>query len=230
MLDRALVDDLDEVVVEQHGAQRQDGEGHLDVVVGQDLGQHVRHVVKFRELFADDAPEGHFDVVHEMVQDVEHDRALALGERRIVILEHPGDGLGEGLAPLGRLVARQLKEIDALNSSHGGRPASLTGAGARRCACALRLAPLPGRFQPRCYHPTPGAAISKCVREAGYEAGSSRQHGHQLLKVPSIAARIAAIRQRMAEDGCRETGVFVSAMVIYYHGRRVEAPHPWLLP
>ena len=40
--------------------------------------------------------------------------------------------------------------------------------------------------------------FANAAREAGNEAGSARQQGHRLLKVPGIASRIAAIRQGMA--------------------------------
>ena len=68
----------------------------------------------------------------------------------------------------------------------------------------------------------PNAA--NAAREAGYEAASARQQGHRLLRMGEIAARIAEIRQRMADDGCRETGVLLGKLQNIYN-RAIEDRH-----
>ena len=83
------------------------------------------------------------------------------------------------------------------------------------------LSPRQETFRHSCVY-FPNAA--NAAREAGYEAASSRQQGHRLLKAPAVAARIAAIRQGMAEDGCRETGVLLGKLE-NVHNRAIEDRH-----
>ena len=68
----------------------------------------------------------------------------------------------------------------------------------------------------------PNAA--NAAREAGYGAASVRQQGHRLPRTPCVAARVAAIRRTMAEDGCRETGVLLGKLE-NVHNRAIEDRH-----
>ncbi len=68
----------------------------------------------------------------------------------------------------------------------------------------------------------PNAA--NAAREAGYGAASARQQGHRLPRTPCVAARVAAIRRTMAEDGCRETGVLLGKLE-NVHNRAIEDRH-----
>ena len=87
-----------------------------------------------------------------------------------------------------------------------------------------RDTPLSPRQETFCHSYVYYPNAANAAREAGYEAGSSRQHGHRLLNVPSIAALIAAIRQRMAVDGCGETGVLLGKLENVYN-RAIEDRH-----
>ncbi len=81
--------------------------------------------------------------------------------------------------------------------------------------------PLSPRQETFCHSYVYFPNAANAAREAGYEAGSSRQQGHRLLKAPAVAARIAAIRRRMADDGCRETGVLLGKLE-NVHNRAIE--------
>ena len=84
--------------------------------------------------------------------------------------------------------------------------------------------PLSPRQETFCHSYVYFPNAANAAREAGYEASSSRQQGHRLLKAQAVAARIAAIRQRMAEDGCRETGVLLGKLENVYN-RAIEDRH-----
>ena len=84
--------------------------------------------------------------------------------------------------------------------------------------------PLSARQETFCHSYVYYPNASNAAREAGYAGASSRQQGHRLLKVRAIAARIAEIRRRMAEDGCRETGVLLGKLE-NVHNRAIEDRH-----
>ncbi len=84
--------------------------------------------------------------------------------------------------------------------------------------------PLSARQETFCHSYVYFPNAANAAREAGYEAGSARQQGHRLLRTPSVAARIAAIRRGMAEDGCRETGVLLGKLETVYN-RAIEDHH-----
>lgn len=68
------------------------------------------------------------------------------------------------------------------------------------------------------------ANAADAALEAGYASGSRRQQGHRLLNAPAIAARVAAIRRRLAEEGCRETAVLLGKLENVYN-RAIEHRH-----
>ncbi len=84
--------------------------------------------------------------------------------------------------------------------------------------------PLSPRQETFCHSYVYFPNAANAAREAGYEAASARQQGHRLLRTPCVAARVAAIRQRMAEDGCRETGVLLGKLE-NVHNRAIEDHH-----
>ena len=87
-----------------------------------------------------------------------------------------------------------------------------------------RATPLSPRQETFCHSYVYFPNAANAAREAGYEAASARQQGYRLLRAPAIAARIAAIRQRMADDGCRETGVLLGKLE-NVHNRAIEDRH-----
>lgn len=64
-------------------------------------------------------------------------------------------------------------------------------------------APLSERQEAFCQAYVCSANAAQAAREAGYAEGSARQSGHRLLCMPQIAARIEAIRETLALQGCR---------------------------
>ena len=89
---------------------------------------------------------------------------------------------------------------------------------------SLSDTPLSPRQETFCHSYVYFPDAANAAREAGYEAASARQQGHRLLKVAAIAARIAEIRTRMADDGCRETGVLLGKLENVYN-RAIEDHH-----
>ena len=88
---------------------------------------------------------------------------------------------------------------------------------------SLSDTPLSPRQETFCHSYVYYPNASNAAREAGLR-GSSRQQGHRLLKVRAIAARIAEIRRRVAEDGCRETSVLLGKLENVYN-RAIEDRH-----
>ena len=84
--------------------------------------------------------------------------------------------------------------------------------------------PLSPRRETFCHSYVYFPNAANAAREAGYEAASARQQGHRLLRTPAIAARVAAIRRGMADDGCRETGVLLGKLE-NVHNRAIEDRH-----
>ncbi len=84
--------------------------------------------------------------------------------------------------------------------------------------------PLSPRQETFCHSYVYFPNAANAAREAGYEAASARQQGHRLLRTTGVAARIAAIRRGMADDGCRETGVLLGKLE-NVHNRAIEDRH-----
>jgi len=61
------------------------------------------------------------------------------------------------------------------------------------------------------------ANAALAARQAGYAAASARQSGHRLLSKPHVAARVAGIRQHMAREGCRNTGILLGKLENVYN-------------
>ena len=89
---------------------------------------------------------------------------------------------------------------------------------------SLSDTPLSPRQETFCHSYVYFPNAANAAREAGYEAASARQQGHRLLRTAGIAARIAAIRRGMADDGCRETGVLLGELENIYN-RAIEDRH-----
>ncbi|MDP6573015.1 MAG: terminase small subunit [Rhodospirillales bacterium] len=94
----------------------------------------------------------------------------------------------------------------------------------RTASLSPSATPLSPRQEVFCHSYVYFPNASNAAREAGYEAASARQQGHRLLRIPAIAARVAAIRRGMAEDGCRETGVLLGKLENIYN-RAIEDRH-----
>lgn len=58
---------------------------------------------------------------------------------------------------------------------------------------------------------------SEAAYVAGYALGSCRHQGYRLLRIPAVVARIAEIRRRLAEDGCREIAVQLGKLENVYN-------------
>jgi len=68
------------------------------------------------------------------------------------------------------------------------------------------------------------ANAALAARQAGYSPKTCRQQGHQLLKKPPVAARIAAIRADLAIEGCRDTVILLGKLENVYN-RALEDRH-----
>jgi len=68
------------------------------------------------------------------------------------------------------------------------------------------------------------ANAALAARQAGYAPGSARQQGHRLLRKPGVAARIAEIREGLAQEGCRSTATLLGKLENIYN-RALEAGH-----
>ena len=114
MLERAVVNELDQLLVLQDGAAQQDGMGDFDVVVGQGAHQVARRRGLIRQALGQRAPHLDLDVVDELTKDVAHQRALAIVERPAVGAEQVRHHVDQRLSARDRFVARELEEVSRL--------------------------------------------------------------------------------------------------------------------
>jgi hypothetical protein len=120
--ERAVLDDLDQLDVLQHGALGQDGVRHLDIVVGEDGDEIGRRAALAGQPFGQRPALAHFDVVDQVAEDVGHDRPLGIPQHGVGVEEQVADDLDEPRPAFERAVARerhQLVEIDLLGGTHG---------------------------------------------------------------------------------------------------------------
>ena len=94
----AVPDDADQFRVAQHRALPEDRLGDLDLVVGQLDDEFVRRVGGAGQALGEVAPHHHLAVVDELAQDVGHERALALAQHLVAIVEQIADRRGQRAA------------------------------------------------------------------------------------------------------------------------------------
>ena len=79
--------------------------GDLDLIVGELDDELARGRRQHREALGQGAPHRHFHVMDELMEDVAHQRALAIGKDRLVVAEEVAHGIHQRLAADDGLVA-----------------------------------------------------------------------------------------------------------------------------
>ena len=108
MLQRTVMDDVDQFLIAEHAAFEKYRARHVDLVVRELENEIVRRIGQFRETLRQSVTHGHFDIVDQLVQDVGHEGAFAVREIQIALDIEIADGRGQARMPLHTSVASHL--------------------------------------------------------------------------------------------------------------------------
>ena len=117
VLERAVFDYLDKIVIIENAAFGQDWIGDFDLVVGENPDKVAQSVFQLRQAKTDGPPDDYFRFVHQPAQNIEHQLTFVLAGLRVGRLGGFRDRFDQRAARRCRPVSRECDEEFALELS-----------------------------------------------------------------------------------------------------------------
>jgi hypothetical protein len=114
MLERAVVDDLDQLVVVQDLAVEEDRMRDLDPIVGEQYDEIGRRRTLARQTVGEGLTDLDLDIVDELSENFRHERALAVAQCLPTVEEEIADRGDERPPARDGLIARQPEKVLAV--------------------------------------------------------------------------------------------------------------------